>query len=425
MKKLMIGFAVLSAAVTANAAGFGLYEMSAKATAMGGQVFAKPVDASANYYNPATLSSLTGTWVTVGFTTLHPTYDYAVNGVNYGKMDPGVFLAPNAFVSQELPFGFTAGIGFYADYGIGSKYNNYWPLSADSTETTFESYSVNPNIAYKITDKWSVAAGVRLVHATFEQKRGGIFMQDLSQLSAFGVPSALVADRFHLRVKNDIDVGYVLGTQYQLFDNFAIGATWRSRVRTRFEGKTTASGNNINLPNHPLLGDLAGARLSPGAMLGGDVSEKVDLPSSATVGFNWDIIDDLHMGASITWTEWSTMDELMFSMPAKTEVMELGWHNAYRTGLGFAYDVTDWCSAMIGYVYDWDPQKTIRAGTMLPAGDRHIISFGPSFAWGNWEFSASYAIVIMESKTQNIHGAKFQTDNSFTHVCSAAVTYHF
>ncbi len=392
MKKLMIGFAAISAAVTANAAGFGLYEMSAKATAMGGQVFAKPVDASANYYNPATLSSLTGTVVTVGFTTLHPTYDYSVNSQNCGKMDPGIFFAPNLFISQELPFGFTAGLGLYADYGIGSKYDYYWPLASDSTETTFQSFTLNPNISYKITDKWSIAGGVRLVYATFEQKR-------LYNMKALGYGY----QPFHLDVDNDLDVGYVLGTQYQLFDNFAIGATWRSRVRTRF-------GGSIN--SGPVLAAQG---------VTGNVEEKVDLPSSATVGFNWDIMEDLHMGSSVTWTEWSTIDKLEFA----GQRMELGWHNAYRAGLGFGYDVTDWCTAMIGYVYDWDPQKRQRAGTMLPAGDRHIVSFGPSFKWGNWEFSASYAIVIMESKTQEISGAKFQTDNSLTHVCSAAITYRF
>ncbi len=400
MKKLMIGLAAVSATVITHAAGFGLYEMSAKATAMGGQVFAKPADASANYYNPATLSSLTGTVVTVGFTTLHPTYDYSLDGRHWAKMDPGVFFAPNIFLSQELPCGFTFGLGLYADYGLGSKYNYNWPLSADSTETTLESFCLNPNISYKVTDKWAIAAGVRLVYATFEQKRN------------FQLPAFLGGSQpFHLDLDNDLDVGYVLGTQYQLFDNFAIGATWRSRVRTRFDGKLDAG---------PVLSPLAG-------ISSGEVAEKVDLPSSATVGFNWDIVEDLHMGASVTWTEWSTIDKLEFS----NQCMELGWHNAYRTGLGFSYDITDWCTAGIGYVYDWDPQKTTRAGTMLPAGDRHIISFGPAFRWGDWELSASYAIVIMESKTQHVaeplshRMMKFQTDNALTHVCSVALTYSF
>ena len=45
----------------AMAAGFGLYEMDAAATAMGGHVYANPRNASAVYYNPGALDSFSGT----------------------------------------------------------------------------------------------------------------------------------------------------------------------------------------------------------------------------------------------------------------------------------------------------------------------------------------------------------------------------
>ena len=71
---------VFAASMSAFAAGFGLYEGSAYGNAMGGAVMGKAHDASANFYNPATLTDLTGTVFTVGMTTEHPSADTYVNG---------------------------------------------------------------------------------------------------------------------------------------------------------------------------------------------------------------------------------------------------------------------------------------------------------------------------------------------------------
>lgn len=63
----------------AHAAGWNLYEMSAKAVARGG-AYAEPVDASANYYNAAGLAMMTGTVITVGAAVLAPRLDAEVYG---------------------------------------------------------------------------------------------------------------------------------------------------------------------------------------------------------------------------------------------------------------------------------------------------------------------------------------------------------
>ena len=97
-----------------------------------------------------------------------------------------------------------------------------------------------------------------------------------------------------------------------------------------------------------------------------EAGEKLDLPMSATVGFNWDRalwLEKLHLCSSVTWTEWSTLDKIDLGL---SDVMELGWHNAYRAGFGFEYDLADWITPGMGYVYDWDPMREKRPNTMIP-----------------------------------------------------------
>ncbi len=417
MKKLISVMISAMMVAVASGAGFGLYEMSAKATAMGGHVFGRAADASANYYNPATMSDFTGTVVTVGFSTLHPTLDTEVDGVSTHKMDPGCFFVPNAFLVQELPWDLTAGLGFYADYGLGSHYDNSWPLSWDSVESVFRGYTVNPNLSYRVTDRWSVAAGLRLVHASFVQRR-----YIPTDLSALGLGVRRMRVKFD--VDNDVDVGWQLGTRYQFTDSFSMGAVYRSRVRLDLEGDSSVGGvpGSVNTPiGTKVIGD--GYR--------GDIGDKLDLPMNATVGANWDIIDPLHFGASLTWTEWSCIDTINFMLPAGMQTMDLRWHDAYRTGFGFGYDVTDDFTALVGYTYDWDPTREKRPATMLPAGDRHIVSFGGSYALGDsWEISVAYALIIMESKSMYFDDAagdehRFRTDNSYTHCVCVTLSYIF
>lgn len=417
-KSVKLVLAVLVGCMSAStvlAAGFGLYEMSARATGMGGHVFGRPVDASANYYNPAGLSSMSGTVVTVGFSTLHPRLDTSVNGKSTHKMDPGCFFVPNAFISQELPYDLTFGLGIYADYGLGSHYHNTWPLSFDSVESKFAAYTLNPNLSYRITPKWSVAAGLRLTHATFDQRR-----YVPTDLSALGMGTRRM--RLKFEADNDVDVGWQLGTQYEIAENLSVGAVYRSRLRLALDGDCKSSGvpGHVNTPM---------GRIEIGDKYRGDFEEKLDLPSSAILGVNWDIIKPLHFGTSLTWTEWSTVDQLDFVLPAGRQRMDLGWHDAWRTGFGFAYDFTDDVTGMLGYIYDWDPTREKRPATMLPCGDRHIIHLGAAYTFGRWQLSCAYALVIMECKTMyfnfNNEDYKFQTDNPYTHYVGVSLSCHF
>lgn len=420
MKKSCV-VAMAMAAASAWGAGFGLYEMSGKAVMMGGHVAAKAPDASANYYNPGSITSLTGTWITVGFSTLHPTLDTKVDGVNTHKMDSGCFFVPNAFVTQQLPYDFTLGMGFYADYGLASHYHLNWPLSSDSQYSELRGLTFNPNIAYKVTDRWSIGAGLRLMYVSFEQRR-----QVPTDLSQLGLGQRTMRLKFD--VDNDVDVGWMAGTTFKITDNFSLGGVFRSRVRADLKGDSEVRGVPDSYTIHT---PYFNKTVQIGSQYRGKIGDKLDIPESITLGAAWDPTEKLHLGASIVWTGWSCVDTIRFNLPVGEQKMVLKWHDTYRTGFGIGYDVTDWWTPAVGYTYDWDPTREKRAFTMLPCGDRHVIAFGSNFKlWDNWELAAAYSVIILESKTMNINDAagishRFETDNCFTHCVSVSLSCHF
>ena len=155
MKANKIGLfaaAVVMAAGSSFGAGFGLYEASARGNALGGGLVGSTGDATANYYNPANLTDCTNATFTVGLSLINPFADAKIDGVQQAKMDAGWFPPPHAYAAVPLTKDLVFGFGTYCEYGLGTKYDKNWAASWDTTETTIEQFTFNPNLAYKITD---------------------------------------------------------------------------------------------------------------------------------------------------------------------------------------------------------------------------------------------------------------------------------
>ena len=403
MKKLLVATVCATAISSAFAAGFGLYESSARGVGMGNGLVGSTKDASANYYNPANLTECTNVQVMVGMSLINPFCDVKVDGKTQSKMNPGWFPPPHAYIAAPV-WGdkLFLGFGTYCEYGLGTKYDNNWDLQHDTTETTIEQFTFNPNIAYKITKDWSVAFGARMSYITFENYKNPMI----------GNAAML---RTHLE-GDDFNCGYVLATQYKVNDDLSLGLVYRSRI------------------NHRLRGDFETTGMMAGNIPSGDAEAKLVLPASVTFGANYDFTENFRGGASLTWTEWSTINHIDFNLPAPSaNTQKLNWHDAWRLGFGFEYDFTKNFCGRIGYSYDWDPSADAHGTTMLPPGDRHIVGFGVGYKFlDNWRVDLGYNFIIMESESRMIEGSmvdprlrKMQCDNSYSHIVSASVTYTF
>lgn len=417
-KVMTCAVASFAIAGAAFGAGFGLYESSARGVGMGNGLVGSTGDASANYYNPANLTENTNVQVMVGISLINPFCDVKVDGQRQAKMNPGWFPPPHAYIStpiwgDRVFFGF----GTYCEYGLGTKYDNNWDLKHDTTETTIEQFTFNPNLAFKITEDWSVAFGARMSYLTFENYKTA-WDYDLSSMGL---------GRQHIRTHlkgDDFNCGYVLATQYKVDDKLSLGLVYRSRINHRVEGDFNASG---------YVNPYTGSALPPS----GDAKAKLVLPSSVTFGANYDFTKKFRGGASLTWTEWSTINHIDFNLPPPSaRTQNLNWHDAWRLGFGFEYDITDSFTGRIGYSYDWDPSGEAHGTTMLPPGDRHIVGFGIGYKFlKNWRIDLGYNFIIMESETRHVENEKplpgqngsykFQCDNSYSHIASVSLSYSF
>lgn len=423
MRKETLFVASFVAIGSSLGAGFGLYEASARGNAMGGALVGSTRDASAVYYNPANMTETTNVSVMVGATMIWLYSDVTVNGRSQTEMNPGLFCVPNFYVTTPVWGDLYFGLGAYCEDGLGTRYGERWQLAGDTVETTMEQFTLNPNLAYRIADWWSLSAGFKMSYIYFYNRKRPSY-----GAPGYDLRSTLEGD--------DVSIGYNVGTTFKLMDSrdygrLALGVVYRSEIRHEIEGDFDIGGRIAGFPYQSVPGAYPADTHS-------DASAKLNLPQSVTAGLNWDSPEDRwHVGFSTTWTQWSSVDVIGFKIPARdptgkqlTHRLPLEWDDVWRFGFGAEYDVMDDLSLRCGYVYDMDPSSEDRGTTMLPSGDRHILGLGAGYyLWSTLRLDIGYNLVMMDPGERDItvNGVRntFGTDNAYSHMLSFSLSYTF
>jgi len=411
-------FAVLGlGAFTAFSSGFALYEPTTVSHAMGGALVGKAMDASANFNNPATLTDLTNLQFTVGFITEHPRGSGEVRK-NHGlwteqTMDPGLFWLPHFQAAIPLPWGFAFGLSGSAEYGLGTDYAESWPMNWNSTKTTVQGYVLNPNLAWRWGD-FSIGAGMRWLYFDFEQDK-----------IPYADPYGINTFDYHLKGNNHFgSFGWQIGVKYDILDNLAVGAVYKSAIDVGVCGDTEMTVRSAM----PAYRDALAAQA---AAYSGDADADLRLPQSITGGINWDVTKTWHLGTAVSWTEWSQLETLVFNVKPAANPVYLHWRDTWRASVGSCWDFwTDW-KWMISYTYDMDCTQDDQSSTMLPPANRHIAATG--FAWNIWrglELAVSYSCIFMDGgdmHTSDSFGNVYDLETcwGFCHAVGCSVTYRF
>ncbi len=407
MKKLMIGSVVTMAATVSFGAGFGIYEASARGLAMGDAIVGDVSDATANYHNPANLANATNIQIAAGVTFINPFYDVEIDKMPQNKMNSGWFTIPHFYLTIPLADRLALGWGNYTEYGAGTKYKTGWAGRYDSTETTIEQMTFNPNLAYKVTDWLNVSVGGRLSWFKFEkcQKAAEIYHPD------YGMNVVDMNSRLHA---DDWGAGWNAAISVKPIEDVTVGLVYRSQIRHKLSGKHTFDGT-----------DLVGKFPYPAYS---HATGKVTLPDSVVLGINWDVTKRYRVGLACTYTRWSTIKSIKVDSAA-SPTLDLHWRDSLRTGIGMEYDFTDWFCGRIGYMYDNDPSRGSYMGTMIPPGDRHVITFGGGFKlYDNLYLDLAGGFIRMNNEHGYLHStgttyASFRNGGSY--LASATVRYEF
>ena len=322
-------------------------------------------------------------------------------------MDPGFFVLPHVQLVAPALWGFTFGLGITPDYGLGTRYSHDSLMTWSSKQTTIEGFVINPNLSYRITDDWSIGGGARLLFFDFEQ-----YSYPMAYLSDMNPQYGYI--RNHLHGNNGFSsCGVQFGTRYKILDNLSVGAVYKSKIDTRVKGHS-----NLRMP---------------GYVLGGAAAANLDIPQSIAAGVNWDITEDWHLGAMVSWTDWSELDRIEFKLPPSQgdKTTKLRWKDSWRVGIAPSWDFAEDWTAVVSYVYDSNVCSYDQQSTMLPPGDRQIFSGGISWRiTQNLQIDVTYGIVVMGAKGMHMRDGlgrtyRMECRHGLSHAAGCSLTYRF
>ena len=365
------GLAAMALMPAAQGAGFGLYEGSARGDALGGTLVGRADDPSAIYYNPAGIVQLPGDQLMAGATLISPMADVIAQtpqGAVRTSSDRNWFYVPHAYYTHDINDTVWAGLGFYSRFGLGTEFPQNWPGRYNSFDATAQSFTVNPDIAVKLGDQFSVAAGFDVVYFDLDMKRM--------------VPNPLGGPDLGLHLKmDDVGYGYNLALHYTPADWMAVGLSYVSRVTENMSGTATVDG----------VGST-------------DATGTVRLPQELSFGVALKPDEKWSVELGAVYTGWQSYDDLAvdFKNPAllgPSSSTAEHWQSAMRYQAGVEYAATKALTLRASYVYDEQPIPRETADYTVPGGDRQLFGVGLGYRWSRWVFDLSYNYILIMNRT--------------------------
>ena len=323
-------------------------------------------DPSLLAYNPAGITRLKGRWVGGGLSYINPRGRVDFHGAMAGGETwsnteaPG--YVPNLYYVNQQNDRLWWGIGVFSRFGNSTEYTPTWPGRYNSYLAKITGLTVQPTVAYKVTDKLSVAAGVDINYIKLDLKK------KIAYSKLFGVSGPDVD--FELTGDN-IALGWLLGFNYDISDSTSFAAVYRSKITQNMDADA-----NLSL-----------SFLSTGA------HGTVTLPDSITLGLGHKFDDKTRIELGAVYTKWSTYDKLEVTfdknLPTSTDIKN--WKDVWRYQFGIEHKINDTWSIMGGYAYDNCPMPDETMDFQVPTGDRQTVSIGfkkrsenseLAFAWG-------------------------------------------
>ncbi|MEH0386877.1 outer membrane protein transport protein [Vibrio mimicus] len=278
-------------------------------------------------------------------------------------------IVPAAYYISPINEKWAWGFAMFTTYGVATDYPNEIYAGDLAGDTSLISVNLNPNIAYRVNQEFSLGFGLDLVAAKAELTRhkGG--------LAPFvgGNPS----DNLIGMTGETFGVGWNIGALYELDDQNRIGFGYRSRVKLNFDDGEFSSYDS----------GIATSAVVPGQL-------KIELPAIWELSGFHQLNDQWAVHYSYQQTDWSSFKELTATSSqckngtcfqkiekyedngrwsaGATYTLNAAW--TLRAGLAFdeqageaTLSIPDsdrfWYSA--GFTYSITPQLTMDAGFAL------------------------------------------------------------
>ncbi|MDP5030019.1 MAG: outer membrane protein transport protein [Paraglaciecola sp.] len=391
----LIAVALSAFATQSYSAAFQLAEHSASGL---GRAFAGEAaiaeNASVIARNPALMSQFSTKQVSIAATYVIP--DVSLTGesapaystpsaMNDDSIAPSA-LVPAAYFVMPIDNQFAFGLGLFSNFGLATEFENDYAAGQLAGKTEITTVNLNAALSYKVTEQFTVAAGVSYVYADAQITRhAGAGLPAYLQ-SAYGSTLGVSTSDEAVNLEgDDYGYGWNIGFAYELAPGHRLGLHYRAATDITFEGNYSNE-----LPS--VIGGLAGSSI-PGTV-------DIELPASAEFSGSHQLNEELALHYSVLWTQWSSFESLeAYSNGTQVFAKEEGFKNAMRYALGADYRLNKDVTLRAGIAYDKSPADK-HMSISIPDTNRLWLSTGANYALAN-DASIDVGIAYLKGEKQH------------------------
>ena len=386
---LVLAASVAGLSTPVFSSGFALIENSASGQ---GNAFAGAAayaeDASTVWFNPAGMMKLDNAQIVVAGHLISPKSSFTnANSTDAfgtplsGPDDDGGIDAfvPNVYWVTPIGERMKFGLGVTAPFGLTTKYDDTWKGRYHAVETDLKTININPSIAYQVNPQLSIAGGFNVMFADVTLSSmvdfGSICVAQLGATACAAMGNTpqgadgfadLSGDNF-----DDVGLGINLGLMYDIDENTRVGVAWRSETKIKVTGDA-----KFTVPATASFVQGAGLFVNTG------LKADVTLPQSLSVSVAHDM-EKWKLLADITWTGWSSFDELRirYDNPLQPDTATTeNWKDSFRYSVGADYMLDEKWTLRGGLAYDETPIPDAEHRTpRIPGNSRTWLSLGGSY----------------------------------------------
>jgi long-chain fatty acid transport protein len=244
--------------------------------------------------------------------------------------------------TEDLKFGMSV----FSVSGAALNPDAGWTGRHDVDKIELLTLTLNPTVAYRVNEKFSVAVGMNATYVEINYRL----------TAPLGGQGQVTIDG------DDWAFGFNLGGLYEVSPQTRIGVIYVSEFEPEFDG-------DVEL------------KFRGGAIITAPSTLKFTYPQVLRVGLYHELDDKWAVLGSIGWEEWSALDSLFVATATGAGEIPTGFDDTYHFSGGLHYRMNkDWL-LQTGITYDTSPVSSSDRLAALPVDRQIRLAVGSQYQW--------------------------------------------
>jgi long-chain fatty acid transport protein len=330
-------------------------------------------DATSVFFSPAAITRLEESELVLQTAFVYQDSKFRVDEstVDGGNADSDdkILVVPGAYYVRPLGERLRLGLSVNVPSGFGNDYGKTWSGRYLAEESNLAFLAAAAPLAYRLTDRWSLAAGPYMIYTDSRTKA-----RVNNILPEYGDGN--------VRLEEDgAALGWLAGVMYEPTPGSRVAVSYKSSVDPKLEG--TPSFNNLD----PLLREA----LAAADLLGTEVDVDFKVPAIAQGGFYTEFADRWSATGDVVWINMSEFGITRVSVGRDSiTVRDDGFRDSWMGSAGLKYRYREDRAVSVGAMYFMSPISDGQRNIALPL-DR-VIGVGAGVERPCWGFQCKMSL---------------------------------